>query len=1253
MFYNISNIKEIDLSKFDSSNVVNTGGMFQYCNSLDSINFKNFATPKVITMHQMFDNCTKLKLLDISNFNTSKVTNMNGLFQKCESLISLNLSNFNTSNVVNMGNMFYYCRNLKILDISSFNTYKVTNMQNTFEYCNSLKSLNLSHFNTSNVFNMGNMFYYCRNLEFLDISSFNTSDVRSMYGLFGYCESLKSLNLSNFNTSNVIDMQSMFYYCINLEFLDISSFNTSNVQYMISMFNNCKKLKSLDITNFNTSHVTNMYHIFENCNSLTSLNLTNFDTRLVVDLGNIFYNCYSLTSIDLSNFITISDHFTDYMFYNCSVKSLDLSSFDTSLVTLMNHMFYNCTNLEKLNLSNFDTHLVNFMDYMFYNCKNLQYLNMKKAIEFSGLYFYNFMFDNVPENIVYCLNEANAPKINSLLKNKSCSVYYCLDNWKEKQKKMLLVNDKYICEISILETTNLISFENTELISYNINNSNDETNFIDQNTENMNNSTDFEISTIIENNSNDLISSTQNNEFIEYCNESNFFHGKCNDCIINISYIKDNLTLDILSEYINDFINKISNNDIYNFSVNHYININMNFSITIFTIWYCTNLLLEYDYFEINPNVIFNKLNNNFNNKNDYIFVYTNMKNKNYIEIYDRYGKNKINISLLYNNYLQEKDLIVRNNYTSEISSELGKVITYKIIDNNIDPFNDKHQIFNDICTNFTIRGIDIPLKERKEIIFLGHKEKEIICNDINCNIEKYYLSNFTGICKCKILNNFDYILSDDYNETNKMTYAEYQNFINEKSKINSFLIFKCGKEAFKSNNIKNNPGFYISIVFLIIQLILYIILIKIYLKSKNNIKLNPPKILKFKIDDDSEEDDSNSNNQRKDKNDSDKENKIIIYKNKELNPLNNDNNEKKSDKNNNVLQSINSIEANIDKEKQKQLDIYQNKININMETNNDEKDILQTNGNISHQKEEKQINNDNNIMNNIYVKKKKRSLKNLPPIQKNMTTSKNIIENPKKNSIKEENNISPIIKSSKSIMEYYWKYLSFEQPIINLFEFIKCLKIENSYTPLVVKLMRIIFILSLNIFFNIFHLEQIYFREKYNYFNDKYNIRYNYSNKNISLNERFNYGFRNAIISGSISFVVCLIIQLILNYFFFNIKDKINKIKNITIKHNSSNKKSINNKNNKEIEASDTINNNKIINMIKSKNKKFLIFFGIILLIMIFVFYPFITFNEVYRGGITDLVPGIFWTFIFLQIIPFFYCIILAIINYIKFKYN
>ena len=60
----------------------------------------------------MFRECSDITEIDLSNFNTSNVENMQLMFYGCSSLTSLNLTNFNTSKVTLMDAMFYNCSSL-------------------------------------------------------------------------------------------------------------------------------------------------------------------------------------------------------------------------------------------------------------------------------------------------------------------------------------------------------------------------------------------------------------------------------------------------------------------------------------------------------------------------------------------------------------------------------------------------------------------------------------------------------------------------------------------------------------------------------------------------------------------------------------------------------------------------------------------------------------------------------------------------------------------------------------------------------------------------------------------------------------------------------------------------------------------------------------------------------------------------------------------------------------------------------------
>ena len=60
-----------------------------------------------------------LKSIDLSSFNTSNVTSMASMFYSCNSLTSLDLSSFNTSNVTSMDSMFNGCYSLTSLTLGA------------------------------------------------------------------------------------------------------------------------------------------------------------------------------------------------------------------------------------------------------------------------------------------------------------------------------------------------------------------------------------------------------------------------------------------------------------------------------------------------------------------------------------------------------------------------------------------------------------------------------------------------------------------------------------------------------------------------------------------------------------------------------------------------------------------------------------------------------------------------------------------------------------------------------------------------------------------------------------------------------------------------------------------------------------------------------------------------------------------------------------------------------------------------------
>jgi len=65
--------------------------MFFRCSSLTNINLSNFNTNNVIYMWRMFSECSSLTYINLSNFNTNNVTNMYGMFLGCKKLTKNNV----------------------------------------------------------------------------------------------------------------------------------------------------------------------------------------------------------------------------------------------------------------------------------------------------------------------------------------------------------------------------------------------------------------------------------------------------------------------------------------------------------------------------------------------------------------------------------------------------------------------------------------------------------------------------------------------------------------------------------------------------------------------------------------------------------------------------------------------------------------------------------------------------------------------------------------------------------------------------------------------------------------------------------------------------------------------------------------------------------------------------------------------------------------------------------------------------------
>ncbi len=316
LFAGYDHVTSIDFNDcVDASGMLYMGEMFYKCGELKELDLSAFETADNITLYYTFFQCSSLEELDVSGLDTSGCQEMTGTFRGCSGLTELDVSNFDTSQVKNMAQMFMECGRLSSLDVGNFDTSQVTNMKSMFDKCFSLSSLDICSFDTSQVTDMTNLFEGCANLKSLELGALDTSQVTSFSSMFDGCQNLTQLDLTTFDTAQCQDFGWMFASCFSLEDLDLGSFNTENALNMSSMFNGCDSLTMLDLTSFDTSKVTDMSRMFALCSSLQKLDVSTFDTARVTDISYMFYGCSQLEELlvgdwDIDNVKKLDDVFT-------------------------------------------------------------------------------------------------------------------------------------------------------------------------------------------------------------------------------------------------------------------------------------------------------------------------------------------------------------------------------------------------------------------------------------------------------------------------------------------------------------------------------------------------------------------------------------------------------------------------------------------------------------------------------------------------------------------------------------------------------------------------------------------------------------------------------------------------------------------------------------------------------------------------------------------------------------------------------
>ena len=566
------------------------------------------------------------------------------------------------------------------------------------------------------------------------------------------------------------------------------------------MFHGCSNITEIDLSHFDTSKITQTSDMFTGCSKLISINFSNFDTSKVTHIGYMFKDCSSLISLNLSSFDTSNAKYMRFMFYGCSsLSSLDLSNFNTSKVIRMNNMFYGCSNLTSLNLSNFNTAQVTNMNSMFDGCTKLEYINLKNFKDSKFVINLENIFNQVPDNIVICINKNNT-KILEQIEQKKCYNIDCSIDWKSKQKKIIITN-------------NTNCYENCRYNYYFDKNNNF--------TCTINDSCPKEYPILIEDKKECVI---DNNPKYSELTVSDYYitklkYADINNFIQNIYNYWGNRTEKRENMKEEELYNKIMEN-IENIFINRYDIANLDED---------EEQIIKAGKLTITLTTTNNKNNNNTNNNMTIIDLgeCENLLRKFY-NISDNeilYMKKidvkqeKIKIPKVeYNIYRKTPELnLEKLNLSICNESKISIIIPIKITEN-IDKLNSSSDYFNNICyQSKSDKGTDISLKDRQKEFVEGDKT---VCQE-KCNFSDYNSYLERANCSCEVIES-----TNSFSKMNINKDELYKNFgeINSKSEFSNLGITSCNVLVSKEN-IESNAGFFLLLIILALFIIIYIIL--------------------------------------------------------------------------------------------------------------------------------------------------------------------------------------------------------------------------------------------------------------------------------------------------------------------------------------------------------------------------------------------------------------------------------------------
>lgn len=135
----LPNKQKVYVFEGDVSSSTSLRGMFNGCTYLHYVNIYN--THNITNMHTMFANTPELRDINLSDWDVSNVTSMSDMFLNA-GVETVDFSGLDLSNVTNMSSMFQSCKNLTSVimteelsdDLNAYLMFAQVTTKGTFYY---------------------------------------------------------------------------------------------------------------------------------------------------------------------------------------------------------------------------------------------------------------------------------------------------------------------------------------------------------------------------------------------------------------------------------------------------------------------------------------------------------------------------------------------------------------------------------------------------------------------------------------------------------------------------------------------------------------------------------------------------------------------------------------------------------------------------------------------------------------------------------------------------------------------------------------------------------------------------------------------------------------------------------------------------------------------------------------------------------------------------------------------------------------